>query len=113
MTIHNYSGDTTDTTITLHNGNVGINNISPSFNLDVSGTGRFTSTLTSGARIQAQGSNGAGTTQGGFLINYNANANSRSWLINNDYNVFGDFAILQTTTQTGSTFDAKIYIIVY
>jgi hypothetical protein len=29
-TIHNYSGDTTDTTITLHNGNVGINTISPS-----------------------------------------------------------------------------------
>ena len=44
------------------------------------------------------------------MINYNANANSRSWLINNDYNVFGDFAILQTTTQTGSTFTAPFYI---
>ena len=29
MTIHNYSGDTTDTTITLHNGNVGINTTVP------------------------------------------------------------------------------------
>jgi hypothetical protein len=91
-------------------GLVGIGTTVPSFTLDVSGSGRFIGTLTSNARIQAQGSNGAGTSQGGFLINYNANANSRTWLINNDYNTFGDFAILQSTTQLGSTFDSKFYI---
>lgn len=81
------------------------------FRIASTGVATFSSSVTAGARIQAQGSNGAGTSQGGFLINYNANANSRSWLINNDYNVFGDFAILQTTTQTGSTFnDAYLYI---
>ena len=39
MTIHNYSGDTTDTTITLHNGFVGIGTTSPGVTLDVNGSG--------------------------------------------------------------------------
>lgn len=72
--------------------------------LSMSGGGSF------GGRVQASGSNGTGTTQGGFLINYSPNASSRSWLINDDYNVFGDFAILQSTTQTGTTYDPKLYI---
>jgi hypothetical protein len=42
---------------------------------------------------------------GKYTIAYTtANANSRSWRIANDLNVFGDFAIQQSTTQTGSTF---------
>jgi hypothetical protein len=93
-------------------GNVGIGGApSGSFKFEVTGTGRFTGALTANARIQAQGSNGAGSSQGGFLINYNTNStSSRSWLINNDLNVFGDFAISQSTTQTGLTFDPKFYI---
>jgi hypothetical protein len=92
-------------------GNVGIGNTTPSYKLDVTGTARITGVLISNARIQAQGSNGAGAAQGGFWINYNTNStSSRSWLINNDLNVFGDFAIMQSTTQTGSTFNSKFYI---
>ena len=84
-------------------GNVSIGNTNNTFKLDVSGTGRFTE------RLQVRGG-GAGTSQGGILIDYVSNANSRSWILNNDYNVFGDFAILQSTTQTGSTYTAPFYI---
>ena len=73
------------------------------YKLDVNGTGRFSE------RLQLRGG-GAGATQGGLLINYVGNVNSRSWILNNDYNVFGDFAILQSTTQTGSTYTAPFYI---
>jgi hypothetical protein len=73
------------------------------FKLDVNGTGRFSE------RLQVRGG-GAGTSQGGILINYVANANSRSWILNNDFNVFGDFAILQSTTQTGTSYTAPFYI---
>ncbi|MEY2647026.1 MAG: Cyanophage [Bacteroidota bacterium] len=92
--------------------NVGIGGSpSGSFKFEVTGTGRITGALTANARIQAQGSNGAGSAQGGFLINYNTNnTSSRSWLINNDLNVFGDFAISQSTTQTGLTFNTRFYI---
>jgi hypothetical protein len=84
-------------------GNLSIGNTNNTFKLDVSGTGRFTE------RLQVRGG-GAGTSQGGILIDYVGNANSRSWILNNDYNVFGDFAILQSTTQTGSTYTAPFYI---
>ena len=42
---------------------------------------------------------------GKYTIAYTtANIASRSWRIANDLNVYGDFAIQQSTTQTGSTF---------
>jgi hypothetical protein len=92
-------------------GNVGIGGSpSGSYKFEVTGTGYISGILTGGARIQAQGSNGAGSAQGGFLINYNANASSRSWLINNDQEAFGDFAIRTSTTQTGSTYTTRLYI---
>jgi len=91
--------------------NIGIGGSpSGSYKFEVTGTGYISGILTGGARIQAQGSNGAGSAQGGFLINYNANASSRSWLINNDQEAFGDFAIRTSTTQTGSTYTTRLYI---
>lgn len=91
----------------------GVNFIAYNNNLlTVTGAATFSSSVTAAARIQAQGSNGAGSAQGGFLINYNTNStSSRSWLINNDINVFGDFSICQTTTQTGLTFNNPYFYI--
>ena len=43
-------------------------------------------------------------TLGGLYFDYNANAASRTWQIVSDYDVFGDFQIRQSTTQTGSTY---------
>ena len=91
-------------------GNVSIGNTNDTYKLEVNGTSYFNGILIANARIQALGSNGAGSAQGGFLINYNANASSRSWLINNDQSVFGDFAIMTSTTQTGSTYSTRLYI---
>jgi len=45
-------------------GNVGINTVTPGFTLDVSGTGRFTSSLTSGSHL---------ITGGGLLATFNTN----------------------------------------
>lgn len=45
---------------------------------------------------------------GNLKLRYaSSNPDSRSWQIVNDYDAFGDFSILQSTTQTGSTY-AKI-----
>jgi hypothetical protein len=43
-------------------------------------------------------------TGGGLYFDYNANAASRNWQIVSDYDVYGDFQIRQSTTQTGSTY---------
>lgn len=41
----------------------------------------------------------------GIKVSYStANAGSRSWRFKNDVNVFGDFALQKSTTQTGNTF---------
>jgi hypothetical protein len=44
-----------------------------------------------------------------FISKYGANANSRSWRLTHDTVSFGDFALQQSTTQTGSTYDTKMY----
>lgn len=50
-------------------------------------------------------------TAGGFQkYNYAANSSSRSWRVVNDYDAFGDFAIQQSTTQTGGVYVTKLYI---
>jgi hypothetical protein len=46
---------------------------------------------------------------GGFIVNYGATASSKSWRLANDLVAFGDFAIQQSTTQTGSTYESKMY----
>ncbi len=51
---------------------------------------------------------GFGNT-GGLIINYGATAGSRSWRLANDLAAFGDFAIQQSTTQTGNTYSNKMY----
>ena len=43
---------------------------------------------------------------GSYKLNYASNVDSRSWRVINDQNVYGDFAIQQSTTQTGSTYRA-------
>jgi hypothetical protein len=48
---------------------------------------------------------------GGYNIKYNAsNAASRSWQLLTDTTAYGDFAIQQSTTQTGSTYTPRFYI---
>jgi len=80
------------------------------FRIASTGAATFSSSVTAGARIQASGSNGAGFGQGGYLINYSADTASRTWLINNDNQLYGDFVIAQSTTQTGSTYVNRLYI---
>lgn len=52
----------------------------------------------------------AGGQLGSYRFDYMANAASRSWMIANDYDAFGDLAFIQSTTQTGSTYATKMYI---
>lgn len=93
-------------------------------------TGDVTGTKTERARITSTGSFLVGTTNSGlgilnvggtvstsvgsggtFSLSYTtANTSSRSWRIANDVNVYGDFAIQQSTTQTGATFASQFYI---
>ena len=62
-----------------------------------------TKTFTNGLALQT------GTSY--ITYNYNAaQAASRTWRLSGDQIVFGDFAIQQSTTQTGSTFDTKLYL---
>jgi hypothetical protein len=77
-------------------GNVGIGTSSPTQKLDVNGFVTTTPGLGSG---------------GGFIVAYgSASANSRSWKIRQDDAAYGDFAIQQSTTQTGSTYATLLTI---
>ena len=54
---------------------------------------------------------GASGNNGGYIINYStASTASRSWRIINDQVAFGDFAIQQSTTQTGTSYNQPFYI---
>jgi hypothetical protein len=92
--------------------NVGIGNTNTSYTLDVSGTGRFTSTLlVSGAATFGNSVSTPSITNGGqFKMDYGANALSRSWRIISDSYNFGDFSIQQSTTQAGTTYADKLII---
>lgn len=47
---------------------------------------------------------------GGLNFSQASDAASRRWQLRNDTDVYGDFAIRQTTTQTGETFVNRLYI---
>lgn len=85
-------------------GNFGIATTTPSYTLDVNGTGRFTGLLTvDGGNL---------TLTGGYRylnFNYTANTSSRIWRLSNDQVAYGDFVLQQNTTQTGSTFSNILY----
>jgi hypothetical protein len=67
---------------------------------------------TPGAKLEVTGSVRIYQSTGGvFNMQYTtANAASRSWQINHDVQVYGDFAIQQSTTQTGNTYADRLYI---
>jgi hypothetical protein len=70
--------------------------------------------LTSGSALTFDGTTltsnagfSTGIASGGsYKLNYASNVDSRTWRLINDQNVFGDFAIQQSTTQTGTTYRA-------
>jgi hypothetical protein len=80
---------------------VGLNGFPLTLNYS-SGAATFSSSVTAGT-------NGYGAV-GGFIINYTGISSSRSWRLANDQAAFGDFAIQQSTTQTGSTYATRLYI---
>ena len=77
-------------------GKVGIGSVDPQALLEVGGTVGIKSGLFGG---------------GALKFNYaGSDANSRSWILSNDYQYSGDFALFQSTTQSGGSYDAKFYI---
>ncbi len=82
--------------------------------LAVTGTLSATGTITAssgatGSSIALVTIGTANNTVGGsgnqLLFNYGSNAASRSWKLINDSSAFGDLCILQSTTQTGSSYN--------
>lgn len=64
--------------VILSNGNVGINDATPSYRLDVNGTGRFTGNLTSNGSVHSEGPDG-----GGVMRYWQANHEYVMWGTNN------------------------------
>jgi hypothetical protein len=71
--------------------------------------------LTSGSALTFDGSifsntgrikTATGSTGGSFDLGYASDTGSRSYRVQNDFGVFGDFVIAQSTTQTGTTYNA-------
>jgi hypothetical protein len=66
------------------------------------GAGKFLTFVTAGSYV-----NGIG----GFRLKETTlGGGSRNWVLGNDVSAFGDFGILQSTTQTGSSYTAPFYI---
>ena len=85
----------------------GTNNV---FGNPITGTSAtFSGSVTAGGYFIAPAAATSGGVSG-FLNQYNTgNSSSRSWRTTNDLLVYGDFAIQQSTTQTGSTYANQLY----
>ena len=75
--------------------------------LQVSGAATFSSSVTAGQLYTYSNAAASGFLQ--FLY-ASANSSSRSWRLLNDHVIYGDFGIQQSTTQTGSTYQTRLYI---
>jgi len=73
----------------------------------VTGVATFSSSVTAGQLYTYSNAAASGFLQ--FLY-ASANSSSRSWRLLNDHVIYGDFGIQQSTTQTGSTYQTRLYI---
>jgi len=89
------------------NGTMAMKIIKSTNAINFTGAATFSSSVTAGGTILIPSDTSG---NGGLILNYASNASGRSWKITNDWVAFGDFAIAQSTTQTGGTRDAKLYI---
>ena len=83
----------------------GTSALSTSSNLTFDGT-----SLSVNQFVQAFSFYTRANSNGYIALNYNANAASRSWRMQNDVSAWGDFAIQQSTTQIGGTYTTPLYI---
>ena len=85
--------NTTSAYFATTSGNVGIGNVSASYTLDVSGTGRFTSTLLVGGASTLTGNVGIGTSSSNGNLQFATAVNTRKIVLfeggNNDYQFYG------------------------
>ena len=82
------------------------------FKLDVNGTARVSGAATFSSSVTASSFSIPSLSSGNGAYNfvYSGNTSSRSWRIVNDVVSFGDFAIQQSTTHTGSTYASLVYV---
>ena len=84
------------------------NGSSPCLTLASTGAATFSSSVTAANNITC--GTGAFDTGGFFLPYSSSSASSRNWKIANDQQVFGDFSIKQSSTQTGLPDTTRFYI---
>ena len=85
----------------------------PSVSFAVGGVERFNINGSTGAANFIKSVTSGPTASGGlggFIIANSETLTSRSWRMANDLQVFGDFGIEKSTTQTGSTYETQLYI---
>jgi hypothetical protein len=65
----------------------------------------FTGAATFSAKVSVKG----GTNAGGYYMDYQSDATSRSFRISSEHLVFADFVIQRSTTRTGTTYEDLLY----
>ena len=83
-----------------------------SLDAENAGAATFNSTIAAtGIDVTGIAKVGSGSFDGGGVQhNYGSDANSRSWWAKTDTHGYGDFALRQSTTKTGSTYETKLLI---
>jgi hypothetical protein len=66
---------------------------------------KTTGAATFSAKVSVKG----GTNAGGYYMDYQSDATSRSFRVSSEHLVFGDFVIQRSTTQTGTTYEDLLY----